>query len=186
VNLPTKFTVFRILITPLFVVSLMLGSPGWDLAALVLFLAGMLSDYIDGRLARSYNQVTGLGQLLDPLADKILISAAFISFVGRGEIALPAWMVIVIVSREFAITGLRLVAAGRGVVLPAGLWGKHKTFSQVVAAGAVLFYLAFHGSSGWIAARLPLVMGLVWICVVLTAVSGLYYFFRHWTLLRPK
>lgn len=185
-NLPTKLTFIRLLITPIFVVALMLEKPWADFAALFLFLLGMATDTLDGWLARSFNQVTRLGMMLDPLADKILVTSAFIYFVARPEIALPAWMVVVIVSREFAITGLRLVAADQGVIIPAGRWGKHKTLSQVAAVTAALLFLALQGYFKSISDWLPLVKGLAWLCVILTAGSGFYYFFHHWRLLRSK
>ncbi|HPJ72252.1 MAG TPA: CDP-diacylglycerol--glycerol-3-phosphate 3-phosphatidyltransferase, partial [bacterium] len=141
-NLPNKLTVARLLATPFFVAALSLDFSGNYLLGLTIFLVAMLTDYLDGVLARSRGQVTRLGMLIDPLADKILISSAFICFVSIPEIGLPAWMAIVIISREFAITGLRLLAAGQGKIMPAGRWGKHKTISQVVAVAGTLLYLS--------------------------------------------
>lgn len=183
-NLPTKLTLFRLLLTPVFVGLLTIGEAWSDLTALAVFLAGMATDTLDGWLARSFNQVTRLGKLLDPLADKILVTSAFISFVARPEISFHAWMAVVIVAREFAITGLRLVAAGQGVVLSAGKWGKHKTLSQVIAVAAALLFLGLHGCCAVVGGLEIVVTGLFWLCVALTAASGLYYFFHHWKLLR--
>lgn len=186
-SLPNKLTIFRLAVTPLFVLVLFVQFPGNYTVALSLFLLGMLTDYFDGLLARSRNQVSEMGKLLDPLADKILITSAFISFIGLPEIRLPAWMVVVIVSREFAITGLRLVAAGKGIILSAGRWGKHKTVSQVIAVGSILLYLClFYDSRAEMAVYRPLIMLLVEVTVVLTLISGCYYLIQNRSLLIGK
>jgi CDP-diacylglycerol--glycerol-3-phosphate 3-phosphatidyltransferase len=171
-NVSTKLTLARLFATPILVVCLALDFPGNYPLALVIFLAAVITDYLDGHLARVRSETTDLGALLDPLADKILISAAFISFIGIPAVSLPAWMVIVIVSREFAITGLRLLAAGKGVILPAGLWGKHKTVSQMAAVVLILVYLCVPDrGEAW----RPLLLTLVSVTVVLTISSGLIY-----------
>ncbi len=186
-SLPDKLTFFRLAVTPLFVLVLFVQFPGNYTLALSLFLLGMLTDYFDGLLARSRNQVSEMGKLLDPLADKILITSAFISFIGLPEIRLPAWMVIVIVSREFAITGLRLVAAGKGIILSAGRWGKHKTVSQVIAVGAILLYLCLYYDPRVDAEFYrPFLLLLVGITVVLTLISGCYYLIKNRLLLTEK
>jgi len=148
--------------------------------ALILFLLAMLTDYIDGSLARSWGEVTVLGQLLDPLADKILISSAFIMFVGLNDILLPAWLVIIIVSREFAITGIRLLAAGKGIIIPAGRWGKHKTVSQVITVSAVLIYLCLlYDPSFDREYYRQLIIILVGITTAFTFTSGFYYIIKN-------
>ncbi len=183
-SLPDKLTLFRLAVTPLFVVVLFVQFPGNYTVALSLFLLGMLTDYFDGHLARSRNQVSEVGKLLDPLADKILITSAFISFIGLPEIRLPAWMVIVIVSREFAITGLRLVAAGKGIILSAGRWGKHKTVSQVISVSAILLYLClYYDPRADMEYYRPLLLILVEVTVVLTLLSGFYYVIKNRSLL---
>ena len=174
-NVSTKLTLARLFATPVLVLCLNADFPGNYLLSLAVFLAAVATDYLDGRLARSRGETTNLGILLDPLADKILISAAFISFIGIPAVNLPAWMVIVIVSREFAITGLRLLAAGKGVILPAGLWGKHKTVSQMAAVVAVLIYLCLYRGPKQVEACPPLLLALVSITVVLTISSGFIY-----------
>lgn len=176
VNISTKLTLARLAATPILVVCLALDFPGRHPLALVVFLAAVITDYLDGHLARARGEATDLGVLLDPLADKILISAAFISFIGIPEVRLPAWMVIVIVSREFAITGLRLLAAGKGVILPAGLWGKHKTVSQMAAVTLILVYLCVGARA---AAWRPILLVLVSVTVALTLSSGLIYVVSH-------
>lgn len=184
-NLPTKLTLSRIMVTPIFVLLLSIKFTGNYLIALILFLLAMLTDYIDGSLARSMGEETVLGRLLDPLADKILISSAFIMFVGLEEIQLPAWLVIIIVSREFAITGLRLVAAGKGKIIPAGRWGKHKTISQVVAVSAVLVYLVLCYDPSFDKEYYhKLIIIVVGITAAFTFTSGCYYLIKNMGVLK--
>src|SRR6185295_11255782 len=114
---------------------------------LLLFSAASLTDYFDGRIARRDRLITNFGVLMDPLADKILVCSAFIAFVDRGWI--PAWMVVIIVARELAITGLRLLAASKKVVLAAEGYGKHKTISQIVAIIAILVLQSYPEWGGW-------------------------------------
>lgn len=140
-NLPNKITVGRIGLTFVMVGVLTAAIPfGKTLALLVFGLAG-LSDWLDGMLARRLGRISVFGQLMDPLADKILVSAAFVSFSVLHQIV-PAWIVITIISREFLITGLRLLAAQQGRVLPAGNWGKHKMIWQTITIVVVMLGLA--------------------------------------------
>jgi len=186
-NLPNKLTLSRLLVTPIFVFLLSFNFTGNYFIALILFLLAMLTDYIDGSLARSWGEVTVLGQLLDPLADKILISSAFIMFVGLDDILLPAWLVVIIVSREFAITGLRLLAAGKGKIIPAGRWGKHKTISQVIAVTAVLIYLCLlYDPSFNKEYYRNLVIILAGITTAYTFTSGCYYIIKNVGVLRDS
>jgi CDP-diacylglycerol--glycerol-3-phosphate 3-phosphatidyltransferase len=135
-------------------------------------------------LARSRNEVTDIGKLLDPLADKILISSAFITFVGLKEVSIPPWLVIIIISREFAITGLRLVAAGKGKIIPAGRWGKHKTLSQVVTVSAVLIYLCLYYDKRMdITVYRPLILTLISLTAAFTISSGGYYMIKNMSIL---
>jgi CDP-diacylglycerol--glycerol-3-phosphate 3-phosphatidyltransferase len=142
VNLPNSLTLLRIFIVPILVVVLLtpfseswLGAPR-HVIGVALFLAAALTDYFDGRLARSRNQVTRLGQLLDPIADKLLISAALISLV-ENQLA-PAWAVVIIIGREFAVTGLRSIAAAEGVVISASRMGKFKMLVQVITVALLI------------------------------------------------
>lgn len=179
-NLPTKLTIVRLLATPVFVVLLSVSFTGNYTLALILFLLAMFTDYIDGVLARARGEVTDIGKLLDPLADKILITSAFIIFIGLKEIRIPAWLVIIIVSREFAITGLRLVAACQGKIIPAGRWGKHKTISQVITVSVVLVYLClYYNSRVNMPDYRPLVLILVGITAAFTLSSGCYYLIKN-------
>src|SRR5437879_8589154 len=143
-NLPNKRTISRFILTVAFLVLMFSGMPCHDTIALVLFSAAGISDYLDGRIARQRKLITNFGILMDPLADKIMVCSAFIAFVGLNW--LPAWMVIIIVARELAITGLRLLAASKNVVLAAEGYGKHKTISQIVAIIAIL---VFHSYREW-------------------------------------
>lgn len=152
---------------------------GNDWLAAILFLLATGSDGLDGYIARKYHLITNFGKFLDPLADKLLICAVLIALVASHQV--PAWMTIVIVSREFAVTGLRLVAADDGVVIAAGSLGKWKTRLQVAAVMAVLlkdfpfFYL------GW-----PVDEILLYVAVILTVVSGVDYFARNWRIIDPS
>ena len=179
-NLPNKLTFIRIIITPLFILALSIHFPGNYTIALIIFITASLTDYLDGFLARSQKLTTTLGKLLDPVADKILVSSAFICFVGVEKISIPAWVVIIIISRELAITGLRLLAAGEGKILAANRWGKHKTLSQILTVIVILCYLVLSKYPSLEIERFyPLLMVLVGITTALTIFSGGYYFIRN-------
>lgn len=131
-NLPNKLTILRVLMIPFFVFFMLTDWWGYTgrLVALALFVVASFTDYLDGHIARKHNLVTNFGKFMDPLADKLLVCSALICFVELGE--LPAWIVIVIMAREFIISGFRLVASDSGVVIAANLWGKFKTVSQMI------------------------------------------------------
>ncbi|MDD5556830.1 MAG: CDP-diacylglycerol--glycerol-3-phosphate 3-phosphatidyltransferase [bacterium] len=141
-NVPNCLTSLRIVLAFVFLFLLWIRVPYNMLAAWIVFALAALTDVYDGRLARRYGAVTDFGKLMDPVADKMIICAAFISFVQLGATHVPAWMVVIIISREFIITGMRLLALGKGQVLAAGRWGKHKTVSQVAAIIIILTFLA--------------------------------------------
>jgi CDP-diacylglycerol--glycerol-3-phosphate 3-phosphatidyltransferase len=152
INLPTWITIIRIFLTPVLVVVLMTKVSAfvpyglsWQMIGAGVFLLAAATDYLDGWLARRRRQVTTLGILLDPIADKLLTSAAFISLVQIG--VAPAWMVWIIVGREFAVDGLRMIASSQGVTIEASVWGKYKTVSQVVAI--VLLILGYQYLGKW-------------------------------------
>ena len=131
-NLPNKLTILRVIMIPFFLVALMVPQiPGGKWIALALFCLASLTDMLDGKIARKYNLITNFGKFMDPLADKLLVSSAMIALIDLGRI--PAWVVIVIIAREFIISGFRLVASDNGVVIAAGWWGKIKTFTQCIA-----------------------------------------------------
>lgn len=140
-NLPNKLTLLRIMLTFMMTAGLTIpGLPYGKTAALLIFIVAALTDFWDGRLARRGHGITPFGQLMDPVADKIMVSAAFICFVALDNIV-PAWIVIVIISREFLITGLRLLAVSDGIILQASRLGKHKTVWQIVTIVIVLIGL---------------------------------------------
>lgn len=170
-NLPNKLTVLRVLLIPFFVVTLL-----WDggenmmlrYAAAAIFIAASLTDLLDGKIARKYNLVTNFGKFMDPLADKLLVCSALICLIELKEI--PAWMVIVIISREFIISGFRLVASDNGVVIAASYWGKFKTTFQMIAV--ILLIMGIDSIRGTTDAFL-------WIAVVLTVVSLADYIVKN-------
>ena len=167
VNLPNALTGLRILLVPVLVAVLLTRLPHGLFLGAGIFGLAVLTDYLDGYLARRRNQVTRLGILLDPLADKLLTASAFISLVELD--AVPAWMVMIILGREFVITGLRNVAAARGLLMPASVLGKGKMVSQVVAIFLLLFSLRYP------VFKLP-ALATLWVVVVLAVVSALDYF----------
>jgi CDP-diacylglycerol--glycerol-3-phosphate 3-phosphatidyltransferase len=190
VNLPNKLTVSRFVLTALFLLCLFTVFPWHRTLALVLFCGASITDFLDGRIARSRKLITNFGILMDPLADKIMTCSAFIAFVESthvnpaAPVKLAAWMVVIIVSRELAITGLRLLAASKNVVLAAERYGKHKTIWQIISIIALLVVEAlnewpvwlqsvFHGWAPWFTEI------ALWITVVLTAASGLIYLWRN-------
>ena len=180
-NAPNQLTLTRVVMTLVFVIVLMWEFPYSKTAALMLFTVASVTDLYDGILARRYNIVTNFGTLLDPVADKILICSAFVAFVGLHII--PAWMAIIIIAREFVITGLRLLAASKGVVLAAGWGGKNKTVSQVVAASVVLTGLAlrddwwrkFGWNEEWLAPFNKIAFLFTLVAVAFTLSSGWSY-----------
>lgn len=138
-NLPNKLTVLRVIMIPFFVVFMLTDLAGQysNYIALVIFCVASLTDMLDGKIARKYNLVTNFGKFMDPLADKLLVGAAMICLIPMDK--LPAWIVIVIISREFIISGFRLVAADNGVVIAASYWGKFKTTFQMAAVILMIF-----------------------------------------------
>lgn len=189
-NLPNKLTVSRLVLTGVFLWAVFSRSWINDTLALVVFCVAGLTDYLDGRIARHRGLITNFGILMDPLADKILTCSAFIALVERGRlgvgsaVVVEAWMVVIIVARELAITGLRLLAASKSVVLAAERYGKHKTISQIVAIIALLILDAYLEWWGWLQSLLrPWIATFAWVAlwvtVGLTAASGALYLWRN-------
>ena len=135
-NLPNKLTMLRIILTPVFLAVLYWGFPGADYVALAIFIIASLTDLLDGKIARKYHLVTDFGKFADPLADKILVVAAMLWFVECGR--MPAWMVMIVITREFAVSGLRMIASDNGRVIAAGWSGKVKTASTMVCIVVML------------------------------------------------
>lgn len=170
VNLPVALTLLRIFLVPLLVALLLTRTPHGTIAGACVFAVAVLTDWLDGYLARRRNQVTKLGILLDPIADKLLTSAAFIALVELGSV--PAWMAVIIIGREFAVTWLRTLATGRGVVIAASGLGKSKMVAQVVAISVLILALE-------LPALLPLGRIALWVVVGIAVWSGIDYFVRH-------
>ena len=170
-NLPNALTLLRIFLVPLLVVVLLTRIEGHVYFGAAIFLVAVLTDYLDGFFARRRNEVTRLGILLDPLADKLLTAAAFLSLVEMGVV--PAWVVMIVLARELAVTGLRNVAAGRGVLIRASGLGKGKMASQVIAILLLLL-------SRVLPVLRPLGLVALGVVVLLALVSGADYFLRFW------
>ena len=168
-NLPNKLTLLRIILVPVFIVVLMMGH--YYIAAGI-FVVASFTDMLDGKIARKYDLVTNFGKLMDPLADKLLVMSALICLVELGDI--PGWMAIVILGREFAITGLRTVAASSGTVIAAGWTGKIKTVLQMTAVVLILL-------RNWpfVYLGIPMDQIVLWAAVVMTIVSGVEYIVRN-------
>ncbi|PRO65172.1 CDP-diacylglycerol--glycerol-3-phosphate 3-phosphatidyltransferase [Alkalicoccus urumqiensis] len=183
-NIPNRITISRIFMIPLFMVFLLIpfnwgelqllgaGIPVSHFAAAVVFIVAAATDWLDGYYARKHNLVTNMGKFLDPLADKLLITAAFVSLAGMDMF--PAWAAVVILSREFAVTGLRLVASGGGEVIAASIWGKWKTVSQIVAAAAIMLH-----NIGFALIGIPFAGIMIYVAVILTVFSGVDYFMKN-------
>lgn len=169
-NLANKLTIARIFLIPIFMIFLLSKIPyGITIAALIFILAA-LTDSLDGYIARSRNQVTKLGKFMDPLADKLLVTAALVSFVQMGKIS--AWVVVIIISREFTISVFRAIAAAEGIVIAASPWGKAKTISQIVMIISILF-----NNFPFSLLNLPFSSIATWIAVILTIISGFDYIY---------
>jgi CDP-diacylglycerol--glycerol-3-phosphate 3-phosphatidyltransferase len=164
-NLPNLLTVLRIMLVPVLVVALLGNTPAGDVLAAIVFAAASATDFIDGYLARTRNSVTNFGKLMDPLADKLLVVAALISLVSLHRLA--AWVAMVIITRELAVTVLRMGASQAGVVIPASTFGKVKTCLQIAT---ILLIISVHDKPVWVS-------GLLYVTVLVTVLSGLDYFF---------
>jgi CDP-diacylglycerol--glycerol-3-phosphate 3-phosphatidyltransferase len=175
-NLPTQLTLVRICLVPLVVVFLISAEVVHSLVAAILFAAAALTDWLDGLIARRRRQETTLGKLLDPVADKLLVAAALISLVQVGRVG--AWMVVLIVGREFAVTGLRGISASQGTVIGASDLAKYKTAFQYLAV--TLLILERNVPAALQAEYLYLSRGMLWAALVLTVVSGIEYFVRYY------
>ena len=185
-NLPNKLTLMRIILTPVFMAVLYWGFPGADYAALAIFIIASLTDLLDGKIARKYHLVTDFGKFADPLADKILVTAAMLWFVEVGR--MPAWALLVVLLREFAVSGLRMIASDKGRVIAAGWSGKVKTAATMVCVVVMLLLgpaLAAYRSGAYLTAvpwdryisRADTVC--VWVIVLTTLYSGVEYFVKN-------
>lgn len=172
-NLPNKLTVLRVIMIPFFVVFMLMDITGaankW--IALAIFIVASLTDLLDGKIARKYNLVTNFGKFMDPLADKLLVSAALICLSPK---MIPAWVVIIIISRELFISGFRILAADQGIVLAAGWWGKFKTAFSMIMIIVLIVNLPLQNEVleviGWV---------LIWISLALTVISMVEYVYKN-------
>lgn len=184
-NLPNKLTLLRIVLTPVFMGVLYWGFPGADYAALAIFIVASLTDLLDGKIARKYNLVTDFGKFADPLADKILVVAAMLWFVEVGR--MPAWALLVVLLREFSVSGLRMIASDKGRVIAAGWSGKVKTAATMVCVIVMLLIgpsaAALQEPGVLMAVPAAVLLRVdsvcVWIIVLTTLYSGVEYFVNN-------
>lgn len=165
-NLPNKLTMLRILLIPVFMILLYWGFPGANYIALAVFIIASLTDLLDGKIARKYHLVTDFGKFADPLADKMLVTAAMLWFVENGQ--MPAWALLIVICREFAVSGLRMIASDKGRVIAAGWSGKVKTASTMICIIIMLL-------------PVPDILNIicVWIITLTTLYSGVEYFLQN-------
>lgn len=182
-NIPNKLTIARMIIAPLFLAVLLWDSlPHRFLLSMIIFIAASVTDAIDGKMARKNNQVTNFGKLLDPIADKVLTTAALLAFMKLGLCNI--WIVMIVLTREFAIASIRMIAASNGVVIPANIWGKLKTVSQMVFTGFIMFLGEIYTyvpnivpgvTVPWWLTLSNISNALLWITAILTVISGIIY-----------
>ncbi|MDE6729689.1 MAG: CDP-diacylglycerol--glycerol-3-phosphate 3-phosphatidyltransferase [Oscillospiraceae bacterium] len=195
-NLPNKLTLLRILLVPVFLVCMYCNFSWHFTIALILYAVASITDALDGKIARKYNLITTFGKFADPLADKILVLAAFAALADTTAYSFPVngIVITIIAAREFMVSGLRLVTAEKGVVVAAGIWGKLKTAFTMMAIAMMLVWLAAwecfsNGSDAWFAAGgvMNIVFQiLVWISVLLTIISGGIYLKGYWKYIDMK
>ena len=190
-NVPNKITLSRILLIPIFIIILSIPFDwgAWSIGketlplthfiAALIFIIAAVTDWLDGHYARKYELITNLGKFLDPLADKLLVSSALILLIEMG--IAPAWVVIIILARELAVTGLRLVAAGAGIVLAAGNMGKLKTATQMIAITLLLLHNFPFSYLGF-----PVDLIMLYAALFFTVVSGVDYFYKNWHVMRDS
>ena len=172
-NLPNQLTMARIFAIPVFIVLLMMG---FRITATIIFIAAALTDMLDGKIARKYGLVTNFGKIMDPLADKILVYAAFCLMVEDGTVR--AWMLVVILAREFVIAGMRTVAASEGIVIAAGMSGKIKTVLQMIAVPLLMLMKGITGTALAGPVRV-LAYVFLWASLVMTVYSGVEYILQN-------
>lgn len=190
-NLANKLTIIRMILVPVFLVFLAIkGMPYGKSIATIIFILAALTDKLDGYIARSRNQITRFGKFMDPLADKLLVTAALVSLVEFQ--VLPAWAAMIIIAREFAVTGLRSVAAAEGIVIAASGWGKAKTVTQIVAIIAALINLNKDSLATLSVFTIIPFSFLEWIAkismafaIIITIVSGVDYFVKNKEAIKP-
>lgn len=181
-NTANKITLLRVALIPVFMILMLLNQPTTRIAALLIFIIAGVTDHIDGYVARKYNQITDFGKFMDPLADKIMVTSAMMILVAWGR--MPSWAAIIIIAREFAVSGLRLVAAAKGDIIAAGFSGKVKTTVSIVA----ICFMITDGVHDFV--LIPGVMNVdilgYWLMIIVTVWSGIEYFVRNRKFLNAK
>ncbi len=192
-NLPNKLTLMRIVMTPMFMAAMMIDFPHHYLVALILFALASITDALDGHIARKYNLITNFGKFMDPLADKMLTTAAFIAFLAKGFGIGMEWVLFLVLFREFAVSALRLVVVSSKSqkVIAANIWGKMKTVSQMVtliAGMALMYYLdTINPGDAAMFATMELIFSImIWISTLLAVISGIIYMKDSWDCIDPS
>lgn len=182
-NTANKLTILRVILVPVFMVFLLMESTWAHVVALLVFIIASLTDMLDGKIARKYNMITNFGKFMDPLADKMLTTAAFLIFMEKGIIG--SWALMIILAREFMVSGVRLLAAGEGNVIAASFWGKFKTVSQMVAIIATILLML---STQFVPENTAVLVSaiLIWISIVFTIISGVEYVIKNIGSLKMK
>lgn len=177
-NLPNKLTVLRMILVPVFMV-LMMFSGVWQFLGLLVFIIASVTDWLDGYLARRDNLVTTFGKFMDPLADKMLTTAALLILMEKGFIS--SWVLLIVLGREFLVAGVRLAAVGEGKVIAASMWGKAKTVSQMIAIIASIILINIPNFDAYV-----IVNVLIWISTILTLISGADYLIQNKDFIKTK
>lgn len=178
-NTANKVTMIRVFLVPLFMVLFMIDNTACHYAALAVFVLASITDAVDGHIARKYNQITTFGKFVDPLADKVLTTAAFLILMHYDRMSV--WAIMIVLVREFMVSGIRLVAAGEGNVVAASMWGKLKTVSQMVAIIVAMLLLPVQKFPAAFVSDI-----LIWISVAFTVISGIDYLAKNRNLLKMK
>jgi CDP-diacylglycerol--glycerol-3-phosphate 3-phosphatidyltransferase len=174
-NIPNLLSISRVIAVPVFIVLMVDPTPLRALIAGTVFSLASITDWLDGYLARKWGQVTRIGKLLDPVADKVFIASALIMLVEKDPASVPSWIVIIIIGRDIAVTGLRAMAAGDGIIIPAESMGKYKVGAQITAILALVYNYTI--GSAWIA---QLGKTALWLAMALSVYSGIQYFINYW------
>ncbi|MBQ8062812.1 MAG: CDP-diacylglycerol--glycerol-3-phosphate 3-phosphatidyltransferase [Clostridia bacterium] len=175
-NVPNILTVTRIILTPIVLAAYMIAFPGHYLVATVLYFIAGMTDFFDGKIARKNNLITNFGKFADPLADKMLTTGVYLALISNGYC--NVWVLFIILFREFGVSSIRLVAASQGVVIPANMWGKVKTFSMMIFTGFIYLLLSLQFDFGVLSETFPvhtISSLLLWTTAIVTAISGITY-----------
>ena len=175
-NAPNILTVTRIVLTPIVLAAYMITFPGHYLVATVLYFIAGMTDFFDGKIARKNDLITNFGKFADPLADKMLTTGVYLALISNGYCNI--WILFIILFREFGVSSIRLVAASQGVVIPANMWGKVKTFSMMMFTGFIYLLLSLQFDFGVLPETFPvhtISSVLLWITAIVTAISGITY-----------